>query len=31
MDVSSRELDLVLRAVRRAVRTARTLAAADSA
>lgn len=31
MDVSSRELGLVLRAVRRAVRTARTLAAADSA
>lgn len=31
IDVSSRELDLVLRAVRRAVRTARTLAAADSA
>lgn len=31
MDVTSRELDLVLRAVRRAARTARTLAAADSA
>lgn len=31
MDVSRRELTLVVRAVRRAVRTARTLAAADSA
>lgn len=31
LDVSSRELDLVLRAVRRAVKTAHTLAAADSA
>jgi hypothetical protein len=31
LDVTSRELGLVLRALRRAVRTARTLAAADSA
>lgn len=31
LDVSGRELDLVLRAVRKAARAARTLAAADSA